>query len=135
MKENYDTQNQSQFFNFGGLVNLRLHTGYQVPAIHVQLQLAGPFRFIERIGLLIHKLELPDTMRVHGIVPVAHLDSATDPVRDPRRFHHPPQLAVIISGENEHQIERLVRKRRMRRDDWSTKHLIRWKGYGTQHDT
>ena len=83
MKEYHDTQDQSQFFKVSGLVNVRLHTGYQVPAIHSQLSLAGPFRFIDRIGLLAYKLELPDSTRVHNIVPVAPLESANRPSTRP----------------------------------------------------
>lgn len=139
MKEHYDKRHQPKFFNVGDLVNLRLHKGYQVPAIRskkIGPQLVGPFRVLKRIGRLAYQLELPDNMRIHDVISIAHLEPATDPARDPYKRRRPPPPAVVVDGEEEYQVERLVRKRRIRRGrGWSTQYLIRWLGYGPEHDT
>ena len=138
MKEYYDAHYQLIFFEVGSIVNLRLHKGYQVPAIQhkkIDPQLVGPFRIIERIGRLAYRLELPDNMRIHDVISVAHLEPTTDPAADPYQRRRSPPPAVVVDGEDEYQVEKLVRKRRIRRGrGWSTQYLIRWRGYGPEHD-
>lgn len=66
---------------------------------------------------------------------VAYLEPATDPADDPYLRRRPPPPTVVIDGEEEYQVERLLRKRRIRRGrGWSTQYLIRWRGYGPEHD-
>ena len=116
MKVYYDAQDQPHSFKFGVLVNLRLDkvTKYQ-QYISISSSIASrslPFyRTNWSPGL---KPEPPDNMRVRDVNSFAHLGPATDPVRDPYQRRRPPWLAVIIGGENEYPIERVVHKRRMR---------------------
>ena len=139
MKEYYDAKHQPQFFKVDDLVNLRLHRGYNVPAIKSKKlgpQLVGPFKILERIGRLAYKLELPANMRIHDVISVAHLEPATDPAEDPYRRRRLPAPAVVIEGEEEYEIEKLLRKRSTRRGQgWSTQYLVRWLGYGPEADT
>lgn len=90
-------------------------------------QLVGPLRLIERIGRLAYRLELPTNMRIHDVVSVAHLEPATDPKLDPyKRNRSPPPSVVTIDGEAEYEIDKLVRKRRIRKGKgWSIQYLIR----------
>lgn len=123
----------------GDLFNLRLHRGYRVPAIKSKKlgpQLVGPFPVIERIGRLVYRLRLPPMMRIHDVISVAHLEPATDPVEDPYRRRRLPMSAVVIDGEDEYEIEKLIRKRRIRRRrDYSIQYLVRWLTYGPENDT
>ena len=138
MKAYYDSRHQARFFNVNDLVNLRLNRGYQIPSGLKKIgpQLVGPFKVIERIGRLAYRLELPGNMRIHNVISVAHLEPATDPSEDPYHRHHSPPPAVTIDGEDEYVIDKLVRKRRVRKGrGWSVQYLIRWKGYGPEHDT
>ena len=42
---------------------------------------------------------------------------------------------MMVDGEPEYEIERLLRKRHVRRGrGYSTEHLVRWVGYGSKHD-
>lgn len=42
----------------------------------------------------------------------------------------------ISDEDQEYRVEKLLRKRRIRRGrGWSTQYLIRWLGYGPEHDT
>ncbi len=139
MKEYYDSNHQPKFFNVGDLVNLRLHRGYQVPAIRSKKlgpQLVGPFKILKRIGRLAYQLELPANMRIHDVVSIAHLEPATDPAEDPYQRRRPPAPAEVIDGEDEYEVEKLLRKRRIRRGrGWSTQYLVRWLTYGPESDT
>ena len=138
MKDQYDSKHSARFFEVGDLVNLRLHHGYRVPGItskKVGPQLVGPFRVLERIGRLAYRLELPDTMRIHNVISVAHLEPATDPEADPYRRRRLPAPAVVVDGYEEFEIEKLLQKRRIRRGrGWSTQYLVRWLGYGPEYD-
>ena len=41
----------------------------------------------------------------------------------------------MVDGEPEYEIERLLRKRRVRRGrGYFTEYLVRWVGYGPEHD-
>ena len=138
MKNYYDQYHQPMFFNEGDMVKLRLHKGYSVPGItshKIGAQFVGPFKVIERIGRLAYRLELPDNMRIHNVVSVAMLEPM--PVNeDPYQRRRPPPDTVVVDGQKEYAIDKLVNKRGIRRGrGWSTQYLIRWKGYGPESDT
>ena len=139
IKEYYDARHMPKFFNAGEMVNLRLHKGYQVPAItskKIGPQLIGPFHISELIGCLAYRLDLPDNMRIHNVVFIAHLEPATDPSDDPYKQRRSSPPAVVVDGAEEYKVERLLRKRRICCGrDWSTQYLIQWKGYGPEHNT
>ena len=124
MKDWYDRHHQPKFFKVGDLVNLRLHRGYRVSAIKSKKlgqQLIGPFLIVERIGRLAYRLRLSSMMKIHDVISVAHLEPATDAAKDPYQRRRPPMPAVVIDGEEEYQVEKLLQKRRIRRGrGWST---------------
>lgn len=64
------------------------------------------------------------------------LEPAPPPIEDP--FHRPrPEQppTVEVDGEQEWEIERLLDKRTIQRGyGFSTQYLIRWLGYGPEHD-
>ena len=139
MKHYYDRRHQQQAYNVGDFVNLRLHRGYRLPGItngKIGQQFAGPFRVIERIGKLAYRLELPPTMRIHNVISIAHLEPATNPADDPygrARQESPP---ILVDGQEEWEIEKILRKRVTRRGrGHRTEYLVRWVGYGPQDDT
>lgn len=99
-------------------------------------QLVGPFPVIELIGGLAYRLRLPPMMRIHDVISVAHLEPATDPAEDPYRRRRLPMPAVVVDGEDQYEIEKLLQKRRIRRGrGWSTQYLVRWLTYGPEDDT
>ena len=111
MKEYYDSHHQPRFFKVGDLVNLRLHRGYRVLAIKFKKlgpQLIESFPVIERIGRLAYRLRLSSMMRIHDLISVAHLEPATDSAEDPYRRRRLLMPAVIIEGEDEIEIEKLL---------------------------
>lgn len=75
-------------------------------------------------------------MRIHDVISVAQLEPATDPAEDPYRRRRLPMPAVVVDGEDEYEIEKLLQKRRIRRGrGWSTQYLVRWLTYGPEDDT
>lgn len=75
-------------------------------------------------------------MRIHNVVSIAHLEPATDPAEDPYRRRRLPAPAVVVDGEEEYEIEKLLRKRSIRRGRGiCTQYLVRWLGYGPEADT
>ena len=119
MKEYYDSRYQAIFFQIGDLVNLRLYRGYQVSAItskKIESQLIEPFKVLKRIGRLAYKLELLLNIRIHDVVFVTYLKSATDPAKDLYRRRRLLIFTIIVEGEEEYEIEKLLRKRITRRN-------------------
>lgn len=137
MKDYYDGKHTPISFNVDDMVNLRLHRGYKVPAVtskKVGQQLVGPFPVIERIGRLAYRLRLPANMMIHDVISVAHLEPATDPADDPYQRRR-PAIPLIVDGQEEYEIDRLVNKRPIRRGrGWSTQYLVRWKNCGLEED-
>ena len=139
MKESYDKQHKPMFFKIGDKVKLRLHRGYKVPAIpnrKLGQQFVGPFTVTGRIGRLAYRLDLPTTWRVHPVISVAQLEpwpNENDPFGRPQPNTQP---TVIVQGQEEYEIERLLRKRTIRRGRrYSTEYLVRWVGWGPEHDS
>ena len=117
MKEYYDSRHQVIFFQIENIVNLRLYRGYQVPVItskKIGSQLVGSFKVLERIGRLVYKLELSPNMKIHDIVSVAHLEFVIDPAEDLYRRRRLSASAVVVEGEEEYEVEKLLRKRSTR---------------------
>ena len=121
MKEYYDQHYRPIYFNVGDTVKLRLHKGYNVPGVKSHKlgpQFCGPFEVIERIGQLVYRIKLPDNMKIHNVISVVMLEPC--PKDDPygRRPIEPPP--VIVDGEEEHFIEKIINKRRIRKGrGWS----------------
>lgn len=139
MKDYYDSKHTAKYFDVGDLVNLRLHRGYRVPGVtskKLGQQLVGPFKILERIGRLAYRLQLPESMLIHDVISIAHLEPATNPADDPYRRRRLPSPPVVVDGNDEFEIERLLQKRRIRKGrGWSTQYLVRWLGYGPEDDT
>lgn len=72
-------------------------------------------------------------MKIHNVISIAYLEPYQD--ADPYRRQPVPPPAVVIDREEEVEIKRLLQKRRIRRGrSWSTQYLVRWLGYGPEHD-
>ena len=128
------------FMKVGDYANLRLHRGYILPAMKknpkLSQQFIGPFKILRRVGRLAYELDIPPTWRIHPVFTIAMLEPAPPPDSDP--FHRPrpnhPE-SVEVDGEPEWEIERLLDKRTIRKGrGFSTQYLVRWLGYGPEHD-
>lgn len=111
-----------------GSVYLKLakpgHPGYHVPqASSLSSKKVGPFRIVQKVSSLAYKLELPETMRIHDVVSIVHLEQATP---DPYGRVIPPPPPLVMEGEDLYVVEKIIRRETRGRE---TGYVIKWKGY------
>ena len=122
------------------MIYLRLHQGYTISGLankKLSNQRVGPFKIIEAVNKSkqAFRLELPPVMKIHSVIFIAQLESATPP---PDSYDRNPVLdpSIVL---NEHantdalfyEIERLVDKRIIRD---KAHYLVKWKNCGHQHN-
>ena len=92
----------------------------------------GPFKVVQVIGKAAYKLELPDRWEIH---PVFHVSLLKPFHTGPGRVVPPPPT-VIIDGEPEYQVETIQKHREAKRGKRKYyEYLIKWLGYGVEHNT
>jgi len=132
---NYNRRHKAISFAVGDKVYLRLGHGYKlqgIPKAKLGDQRTGPFRIAEKIGELAYRLELPETWKVHPVISVAQLELYRP---DPFERAPAPPTPVVVDGEEEHEIETIIRSAMRGRGRRREKHyLVRWKGYGPEFD-
>ena len=75
------------------------------------------------------ELELPKSIRIHPVVNVSRVRLYKPQVEGQKKT---PSKLVIIEGEEEFEIEKIINKRTVR---GKKKFLVRWKGYTVEEDT
>jgi hypothetical protein len=91
----------------------------------------GPFPILARVGELAYKLELPPALKIHNVLHVSKLR----PFFDDGRVQ-PPPLPELADGELEYEVEMVYNHRDVKigRSRTRREYLVRWKGYGVEHD-
>jgi transposase InsO family protein len=132
----YNKKHKQMSFKVGDMVYLRIGNGYKlrgIPKAKLGLQRVGPFAILSKVGSHAYELELPQDWTIHPVVSIAQLEPF---VEDSFNRVQPPPPPVTIEGEEEYEIEAVVKsamrgKGRNRR----LHYLLRWKGYGPEYDT
>ena len=75
------------------------------------------------------ELELPNSIKIHPVVNVSGVQLYKSQVKGQKKI--PPKL-VIIEGEEEFEVEKILNKRTVREKE---KFLVRWKDYMAGEDT
>jgi len=75
------------------------------------------------------ELDLPSTVRIHPVVNVSRVRRYKDQVEGQKKEQPAP---VIIEGEEEYEVEKILNKKKFRGKDW---YLVWWKGYTVEEDT
>ena len=75
------------------------------------------------------ELELPITIKIHLVVNVSRIRRYVDQVEGQRKKQPAP---VIIEGEEEWKVEKILNKRQVREKD---KYLVCWKRFTAESDT
>ena len=104
-------------------------------------QYVGPFDVVAKVGKQAYRLDLPGHSRVHPVFSVAQVEPwphEADPFERPLR-DEPDSVFVGDTPEwKSYEVERLLNKHVQRSGRGgkgeTTKYLVRWKGYGPQHD-
>ena len=89
----------------------------------------GPYKVKGIISSNAIELELPKSIRIHPVVNVSRVRLYKLQVKGQKKT--PPKL-VIIKGEEEFKVEKIINKRTVRGKE---KFLVRWKGYTVEEDT
>jgi len=88
----------------------------------------GPYKIKGIISSNAVELELLKSIRIHPVVNVSRVHLYKPQVEGQKKI--PPKL-VIIEGEEEFKVERILNKRTV----WGKeKFLVRWKGYTAEED-
>jgi len=75
------------------------------------------------------ELELPNSIKIHPVVNVSRVQLYKSQVKGQKKI---PPKPVIIKGEEEFEVEKILNKRMVRGKE---KFLVRWKGYMAGEDT
>jgi len=89
----------------------------------------GPYKVKSIISANAVELQLPSTVHIHPVVNISKLQLYNLQVKGQRATK--PAL-VIIEGEEEYKVEKILNKRKVRGKD---KFLVCWKGYTAEADT
>jgi len=89
----------------------------------------GPYKVKKIVSSNAVELELPSTIKIHPVVNVSRIHRYVGQVQGQKKEQPPP---VIIEGEEEGEVERILNKRRVRGKD---KYLVCWKGFTAESDT
>jgi len=92
-------------------------------------QFVGPYKIKAIISSNVVELELPASVKIHLVVNVSRIKRYVDQVDSQRKEKPQP---VVIEGEEEWEVERILNKRKIRGKD---KFLVRWKGFTAEGDT
>jgi len=75
------------------------------------------------------ELELPSTVKIHPVVNISRIQRYVGQVEGQRKEQ---PASVVIKGEEEWEVERILNKRWIRGKD---KYLVQWKGFTAESDT
>jgi len=89
----------------------------------------GPYKVKGIISSNTIELELPKSIKIHPVVNISRVQLYKPQVEEQKKI--PPKL-VIIKGEEEFKVEKILNKRTIRGKE---KFLVRWKGYMVEKDT
>jgi len=89
----------------------------------------GPYKVKGIVSSNVIELELPKSIKIHPVVNVSRVRLYKPQVEGQKKI--PPKL-VIIEGEKEFEVEKILNKRMVRGKE---KFLVRWKGYTAEEDT
>ncbi|QRW08767.1 Transposon Tf2-1 polyprotein [Ceratobasidium sp. AG-Ba] len=126
MKEYYDRKHRApEEIKVGDQVWLdNRNIQSQRPARKLAAKRIGPFKVLAKIGKQAFKLELPHTLKIHPVFPVALLSlKRNDPYeRDPPQ----PPPEITPEGDIEYEVEQVQDSRRHR---GKIQYYVKWLGY------
>jgi hypothetical protein len=101
------------------------------PSAKLSHRRLGPFTVQGKVGRNAYRLKLPTSLqRLHPVFNVVKLTPAPeDPI--PGRRPPPAPLPVLVDGEEEYLVEKILDSRRFRN---RLQFLVKWEGYGYEHN-
>jgi hypothetical protein len=98
----------------------------------LNLKRLGPFKVLNRVGDLDHRIELPPTMDLHNVF---HADRLTRATINETYGKLPQPNPIEINGNLEFEVEKILDSKHDCRYSSGILYLVRWKGYGPGGDT
>jgi len=89
----------------------------------------GPYKIKGIISSNAIELDLPKSIKIHPVVNVSRVRLYTSQVKRQKKV---PPKPVIIKGEEEFEVEKIINKRIVQGKE---KFLVQWKGYTAEADT
>jgi len=89
----------------------------------------GPYKIKKIVSMNAVELELPSMIKIHPVVNISRVRRYIGQVEEQRKEQ---PLPVIIEGEEEWEVERILNKWRVRGKD---KYLVHWKGFTAESNT
>ena len=126
-----DRRTRPQTFEVGQRVLLstkNLHVKHNNLTKKLLSRYIGPFKILKKVGSQAYELEIPPTMKMHDVFHVSLLKQYHE-----EGTHQPPPVTILMDGEQEHEVEKILDHRQENRR--SKSYLVRWTGYGSEHDT
>jgi RNase H-like domain found in reverse transcriptase/Reverse transcriptase (RNA-dependent DNA polymerase)/Integrase zinc binding domain/Chromo (CHRromatin Organisation MOdifier) domain/Retroviral aspartyl protease len=91
----------------------------------------GPYAVVRRVGKVAYELDLPPNMKIHRVFHVSLLK----PYKHSGRYQ-PPPLPIELEDNFEYEVERVLMHREIKyRKSTKLQYLIKWVGYGVEHNT
>jgi len=88
----------------------------------------GPYKVKGIVSSNAMELELPKSIKIHPVVNISRVQLYKPQVEEQKKI---PPKPVIIKGEEEFKVEKILNKRMIRGKE---KFLVRWKGYTVEED-
>lgn len=127
-KKYYDKRHRAVHFDVGQYVllstaNLRMK---HVPS-KLQRKFVGPFKIVERIGVLAYRLALPVHWRVHNVFHISLLRPWNQSVYTAQQQQVVPELEDATPEY--HEVEKILRWRRVKKGNrWAKEYMVMWTG-------
>jgi len=89
----------------------------------------GPYKVKGVVSSNAIELELPKSIKIHPVVNISRVQLYKPQIEGQKKI---PPKPVIIEGEEEFKVEKILNKRMVREKE---KFLVRWKEYKVEKDT
>jgi hypothetical protein len=132
----YDKKRKAVLFKEGDEVLINPHTLELVDVIGTGRKLMhrriGPFTISEVISPTAYRLNLPDTFPMHNVINIQHLTRYRRATENDRPTLANPRDGLVASEEYEVEdiLDARFNKKKRRKE-----FLVRWLGYGPEHDS
>lgn len=131
MRAQYDKHHKPQIFQIGDRVLLSTQNIRPSVPAKILPRFIGPFEVLEQLGTQAYKLSLPEHLKIHNVFHTSLLKA----YKSDGNYQPPP--IDWLDGEPYWAVETLLSHRKVPGSGKRqiTQYLVRWKGYGKEHDT